>query len=519
MSNIVKLKEEVINYIIKRKLKNCDLSCRALSFEASHHFNIFISKSSVNSVLNKNGLSSPVGRKVSLVFAPSQEAPGVGHAFLLGADIMIGLSKILAEGLMLAHPKGLLARGSIEALGLAWIMSRAFYNVALDRISNYSKIEIWPLIGKRVSRGLLGRYFDMFKSSQHITNHIVKELSRVFQDVQCCKVCLADGSFFFLDGQGQSIWPDKKIPVNFSTTINIARDCINSAFFENGPMMVFSASTEGGLGESFLDFVICMEGGSLKKKLLKIDFLDLKGTVIKEVTDITAKKYGFIVGIWPGQHKAVDEIAAQPSSGTYFIDELGLKYPFAEGLVRFMYHNENKEVVLRIIVVKDPENRMAKIGLLTNIEAVVMKTEEAVGAYVRRFPFFDDGHRFFLNTVKDPPYLDDFITSEKILAKAKVLQEARTPDEIFSFLVDVLDLFSKRSFFPGPCSGWSFLKMRELFYKRRGLIRRDLADNVLFNILKDNELHEKNVWDYAILRFNNCHIIDSSGKQLWITHS
>jgi hypothetical protein len=281
-----KISNEVVKYVINRKKLNPNLSCRKLSTETSERFKFTISKSSINKIIIDKQLSSPVGRTISKSYTPSQEATGCGYALLLGANYKLGLSEIVANSLKMAHPIVNLSKASIETFTLSWIMSRVFYNVALDRIADYSKNEIWPLIGRKVAKGQLQRYLEMFKIMQTVNNNIVIELSHVLQDALCFKVTLTDRSIFYLDGQGKSVWSDKNMPLNFSTTLNISNSYINSVFFDNEPVLLFSASPEANFGDAFLNFVSSFEGSIPEKRIQRLDTLDLKGIVIKEVTNI-----------------------------------------------------------------------------------------------------------------------------------------------------------------------------------------------------------------------------------------
>ena len=51
MSNIKKLSNEVVKYVVDRKKKNPDMGCRQLAAEASTRFNYKISKSSINKII------------------------------------------------------------------------------------------------------------------------------------------------------------------------------------------------------------------------------------------------------------------------------------------------------------------------------------------------------------------------------------------------------------------------------------------------------------------------------------
>ena len=63
MGVIYKFKKEVVDFIVRQKKDKKTLSCRGLAEIVSKKFNIIVSKSSINSILQNSQLSSPVGRR------------------------------------------------------------------------------------------------------------------------------------------------------------------------------------------------------------------------------------------------------------------------------------------------------------------------------------------------------------------------------------------------------------------------------------------------------------------------
>lgn len=64
--------------------------------------------------------------------------------------------------------------------------------------------------------------------------------------------------------------------------------------------------------------------------------------------------------------------------------------------------------------------------------------------------------------------------------------------------------------------------MREFVYKQPGLVKRDLSEDILFNLFDINKLGDKDlirVINFAAVKFNETPIYDFSGRKLWITTS
>ena len=514
MSRISKISLDVRKYVLSRKRKNSNLGCRIIADEAANKFKITISKSSVNAIIKGARLSSPVGRNVTSIYRPSGEADGAGYAFLLAANHILGFSRILATILRKLAPTSRIKFDTLEAISEAWIMARAVYNVPLSKIENYSKNDLWFIVGRKVNKGLLKRYIEIIKFTQLFGNKLVSEILHVMQDVHYLKIYLADNTFYLLDGQLKSVWKDAKIPIDFCTTIDIANSYVNYMIFGQEPFVVFNAFPETMLGEEISDFIFSIDGSSSQKRIRKIELVSPQGVIIKEVPFVIPGRRSFIIGVWPWQYKFIANLEKQKAVSKIFVEATGQEFCFIEEKVKFVQHAQSIDVMLRLIVIKATSDGPALFGIFTNLDAETWPAARVVKRYLRQCPDVVVGHKLFLKAVKEPVYLEEFISSEKLLAQAKKINDANDPDAWFLIIVEILNDFVKRSFFPTACSSWSLLKMRELFYKQRGIIKRDMSEDVLFNLFDTNMLEEKDLILFAIAKFNEANIFDNLGRQL-----
>lgn len=510
-----KISKDIERYVVSRKKTNIDLSCRQISSEITKKFKINLSKSSINSILKANSLSSPVGRRVSSSARLESKINGAGYVFLVGANRLLGISGMLASAIKKAHPGIRLRLDTLEAMSEAWIMAKAVYNVSLEKIENYSKNELWVLLGRRVSQGFLKEYIETIKLLQLINNDIVTEISSVFEDIVCFRVTLANGTKYFLDGQLKSVWRDEKIPVNFCATNCITKSYKKNGFFQEGPVIVFSSKPEKMLGEEVLDFILSIDGAVASKRLRKIESLSPSGKVIREESFLVPERRRFMIGAWPWQYKSVLEAEKKTARWRFILEPLGLDYHYVEDSIKLSQPIHNAEVTIRQIVLKNGAEGQAVIGILTNLDKNDWPTERVIRTYLEHFSDIEQERDSILANVKNPTYLEDFISTPKMIGEIRNLIEANDLDQLFSALVEILHQFSKRSFFPPSCCEWGLLKMRELFYKQRGLIKRDFAKDILFNLFCDNELDNFIYTKSAAMRFNESPIFDFSGKKIW----
>ncbi|MFH0876830.1 MAG: hypothetical protein V1863_01220 [Candidatus Omnitrophota bacterium] len=466
--------------------------------------------------MKNNSLSSPVGRRVSASAKLESELDVAGYVFLLGANRLLGISSLLASAIKKSHPGIRLKIDAIEAITEAWIMAKALYNIPLEKIEDYSKSELWTLLGRRISQGLLKEYIETIKMLQLVNNEMVMEISSKFEDINFFRITLANGTKYFLDGQLKSIWKDEKIPVNFYATYLMANSYKKNGFFGNGPIIVFAPRPEKMLGEEVLDFILSIDGAVASKRLRKIEGLAPSGKIVHEESFLIPERRRFIIGAWPWQHKSIQEVEKKPAPGRFVLEALGREYFCQEEPLKLSQPIHNEEVTIRQIVLKQGNQEPATIGILTNLEKNTWPTERVIRAYLERFSDIEQERDSVLDYIKNPSYLEDFVSAEKMRSEAKKLNEARDPEQLFSIIVEILHQFTKRAFFPPSCGGWGFLKMRELFYKQRGLVKRDFVNDVLFNLFCDNKLENFKYEKDAAMRFNGAKILDFSGKKIWV---
>lgn len=513
MSNLKKITASLRKYILDQKVSHPDISCRDLSEAVKTRFKQNISKSAINNLLKGASLSSPVGRRVSAGFRDTREIDGAGYIFLLGANRLTGLSGIMASLIKKEHPELKIGTQSIEAITEAWIMAKAMYSVSLDKIADYHKNELWFLLGRRVSKGMLKGYIRGLGNLQTIINQLVIELSYILQDIRYLTFFLEDGSKYYIDGRFKSIWSGQAVPHSFAVTIDIVDSYIKNIFFGSMPTFIFNVQPESGLGEEITNFIFSIDGSSQTKRIRRIEYADMKGKVVKDVPFVVPEKRKFVLGIWPWQYKPASELENRLPQGKISLEPMGREVYYCETLVKFTQHVGNIDVMLRLIVLKPDKEGPIKIALLTNLLSEKWSVERVVGEYMRLYPDLEAGHAHFLEAVKKPEYFENMLTCEKITPIVKKISEAMDADSLFAGLVEILNAIAKKSFFPEGCVDWSLLKMKEIFYKQKGTIKRDVSRDILFNLLYPNMLHEKKFLDYAVAHFNESKIFDFSGKK------
>ncbi|MGE5280497.1 MAG: hypothetical protein ACM3L6_07140 [Deltaproteobacteria bacterium] len=511
-----KISKEVQSCIIKAKKKNRSAAVREIAQEIKKIHGVKLSKSSVATILKENGLSSSVGRRISGESLGRVKSSCAGYYFFTAAEALLGVSRSVAACFRRACPTMHMSERALEDVVSSWLLAKVMYSVDFSKVIGYDKRELWQILGRRASKGGMGRFLETYNSLQHIGNEIVADISNLLREANYLRFDLEDRTSFFVDGTFNTIWSTPEIPIDFSATVCNLDGYVNSILKGREPVVVFNARAEADLNELLADFIFALQDSSPRKKIRSLSLISSQHAEIKNVAINPGNKLDFIIGIWPWQYKMIRELEQRRAMGYVFNEPLELKYPYVEESIRFAQHIDNNEVRLRIIVIKEREDGHARIALFTNMDPQKHTARNVVERFVRRFPFFEEGHRAFLEILREPAYADAFQGEKQLIEKAQAIRDARSADEAFGVLVEIVNAFMQRSFFPAASWGWSILKMRELYFKIPGKIRRDYADDVICNLLPSKELNVIRSAEAAALRLNGTPVFDPEKKKLWM---
>lgn len=509
MSKNIKFYKEIRRFIIETRRRNSDYGVRKLAELVFGKFALKISKSTVNNIIKSAKLSRPVGRSVLKTYRFCGELYGAGYAFFLGAVRLLGIGdKIAAIASEMDLCKGVKAE-MVTSLVDGWLLSKAIYNVPLEKIAGYSKNELWDIIGYKISKANFDGFLAKFEFSQHIGNKLVANFLNAVKDVHSIKFSFSDGSVFYVDAKGCYVWPSKEIPTNFSSNLLFLDSYVNSAMEGKDPFFVLMANPEGNAqAKEILNLILAMEGSVSEKRIRRVDLFGPEGKAYREISFVLPMRRRFVIGMAPDLSKERNEsnFIFEPFGKLFFASEES--YIIRQDIV-------NKEVMIRKIHIRSSDPSL-RISLLTNLDPKDWSAGEIAESYLRRFGNFQEYLLRASEWAKNPGYADDFVSSGCFLAHAMRLREARNMEQLFTGLVEVCDLFAKMCFLPTSCRQWSLLKTRELIYKQPGVVKREMSYDVVFNILKTKELKEIRILEYSSLLFNNLPVTERSGRKLWI---
>ncbi|WP_128698883.1 helix-turn-helix domain-containing protein [Candidatus Velamenicoccus archaeovorus] len=517
MSKLAKFNQNIKRFILETRKRNSDYGVRKLADLAFGKFGVKISKSTVNNIVKNAKLSKPVGRSILKTYRYSGDLYGAGYVFFVGAMRLLGIGDKVAA---ITSEMGLckeIRPETIPSLVEGWLLSKAVYNVPLEKIAGYSKKELWDIIGYKISKANFETFLAHFEFSQDIGNKLVMYFLNSIKDVSFIKFTLSDGGVFHVDAKGCYVWTAKKTPVNFSSNLLFLDSYINSFVEGNEPFFVLNANPEGSTqAKELQDFILAMEGSVAEKRIRRIDLFGPDGRPCREISFVLPLRRRFVIGASPASDTEKITAPAPKSFESNFICEpLGKLFFVSEESHKVSQHIGNKDVMIRKIHLKSSDPSL-RISLLTNLDPKDWTAVEIAEGYLRRFGNFQEYLLRASEWAKNPGYADEFVSADRFLAHSLRLKESKDAEHLFACLVEVCDLFAKMSFLPPLCRQWSLLKTRELIYKQPGAVQRDTACDVLFNILKTKELEKIRVLEHASLIFNSLPVNERSGRKLWI---
>lgn len=515
MGYIYKLKPTVVRFIINQKQKFPDMSCRKLAAVVSKKFNIQLSKSSVTSILNKEKLSSPVGRRTKQRINLQGEIEHGGFSILQAIDYQLDISRIAAEVLVSQHPsvsKELLS--DIENVIQGLIIFKSIFDLTIESTRCYNNNEIWTLVGRRPTRATYNRIFNMMQSSQLFAEDLVRELKTQLIPISGFRFQLRDNSNFFVDAQLQSIW---KMPLKrgiFTTTYYRAMSYINKFISGENILPIFNVQGTNIYSSEVLDFISALNAQNISKRIKQVELLDSDSNVIETRSISDSEKRFFLLGFWPWQLEAISEFERRPAKKRLSWRDCGVEYYYQIEEISLSQHLVAQELKYITIILKSSSVGAVRMGILTNIP------QDIIHNYLSLRELYhwiapEDRYKEFIKKTKEsaaehPAFLPDSIDSLKEIDKENYL------DNIFEMLNQIIFYQFQNRFLPESCSSWSPLKLKDVFLRQKAIIERS-REFIIHNILISNELCKEADLKYICQRLNEPGLRDSHDRFLWFT--
>jgi len=508
MGVIHKIKPEVIDFILKSKAKNRNYSCRKLASLATEKFVVKISKSSINSLLKKSGLSMPVGRRRKAKRGII-EIEGLGVILLKAVDILIGGSPAISAAIQKRlgiEDKERLAKTN------ALIYQPLFgYENGPAGAGAGLKTVPWPIAERQFPAPEIEAYFKLLQGSPGMLPGVKHQIARLFQEVRCLRFDLASGNNFFLDGQLHSIWSTAHTPYDFSAPLPKVTSYIEKYFLKGGPFILSFSQGYDAPNKELFDFIASLNG-----ELNRVNRALLYGNKLEELESISLaqnKKHPFVLGLWPWQYENYRKLKKLDDFSPFYCRPLKQRVYLARAEVELTFPSLSKEVLLRGCSLKLSPNRNVNVFVLSNIDEPELKINELADLYLGHWPNLEEGFQDFSRKIELFTYTSG---SRRFFALEDMPREDQSPDRLEGILTNylkALDLYARWHFFPLGYEDKDFTLCKERFYNLGGNLRKQKGQLIAtfyppkgYPFLKDLQ--------YACRRINEREIFFSPSQQL-----
>jgi len=507
MGIIYKLLPKVKNSILKEKQKNPRLSCRKAAVLIKKKFNLNLSKSSINNLLKKEGLSSPLGRtRKKQRKRKIAENEKLGIFLLKAADLYVGGSLAINEIIKKRLPR------CDNIYLLQALLYAQLYDINLDsRVANIPSA-LGALVGKEIKLGDLLAYLNDLQSVKIISSDILNLISKFLRDVWFIRLTLPDNKVLYIDAEGRTVWSTPHIPYDFSSTIYRTRSYINYRLADDWLFVLSTAPGYDTPTKEFFDFL--MLPTAFQSKTIKITLFANK---MEELESFNISDYGkiyYLFALWPWQFAKYRKINLRGEFRPLNFEPAGLNAHFAEAEVELTQPKTNQIVKLRGCALKSSLDGKIKLIICTNLPSEVHTPESIAGLYLNSWPEPERAFNDFSQKIE----LFTYTASAHKIFSTEGLTSGIPPTEIrevLAYYLRCLDLFLRWHILPAGYEEMDFPAAQQRFYDLKARVKIDKDFQLVSFAPADGYPCHKEL-TYACQRLNEKNIFLPEGKRLWL---
>ncbi|MDP8259857.1 MAG: hypothetical protein P9L96_02485 [Candidatus Gygaella obscura] len=453
MSKTYKLKPYLVKFIKKHKVANPLLSCRSLSTIVFKKFEIKVSKSSINTIINELDLSQPPGRRprnLDMELNTAQE--NMGAFFLKAADLYLGLGNYLVD-LITAHQKAK-NKKELSIKNNTILYYRLVANRFLEKNTPIPQVVYQASEGIYSSK-VLTSYLFRLQDVTSIYSDFIDSIAAFLNTVTGIRIEYNKGSIFLESGLKSVVFDNSFTGSDVVTIYKIRSYMKDILFKKTEPLVILSSNNMNIYQDAICNFLAA-------SKIKAVDFIGLQNKIIEKIVfeDIRLQA---IIGMFAQDFAATQDIKIKGSFKSVNCGDSKEKF-IAEAEAIFTQHIVNKRVTIRAIVVRSSVLGMEEYVILTNIEKTNMSMEEVFLRFISKWPNPQDAYNQ-LSAEKLQGYNKREI-NDNILVYNKL-----GDDDIFDICLEILNYYFQKLFFPSNWKTKGIAFMKENFYNLPGTLK------------------------------------------------
>jgi len=508
MDAIHKLEPKIEAFIFEKKKSEPETSCRKLAALVEKKFKLKISKSTVNSVMKKTGLSMPVGRRCKRKKA-AHDANAGGAIFLKAIDCLTGGTHAIAGVVKdkLQHP-GPELQAQIESLLYLPLFEGS------EQAPTSPDFGLWQLVEHNFGPEGLNSYLNELQGVADLNSQIWKVIPDSLQEVRCIKADVGDLSVY-LDSQLHTLWSTPNMPHDFSTTLYSANSCIKEIFQQNKPLVLFMAPGYEKPRKEFFELFASLEGTG--KELTKFTLL---GNKLEELGVVRMpepkKKRAFIFGLWPWQFNPYRQVKSTGEFRAFTSETTGEEFYIAEVEVEITQPNVKQSITLKGCALKGRVWEKIRLIILSNLADKGATPDAIANLYLNRWPNMEETFQDFSKKIELFTYT---ASTRRFFSTEKLDLDKPAPESVSAVLakyLETLDMYLRWHFLPVGYENKDFPAIKERFYSLKARLKKE--KNHILAIFKPASGYPfMDDLEYLCRRMNEREIILSHGRRLLAT--
>jgi len=534
MGVIYKLKTEIKDFILEQKRENPLLGCRSLITLIQSKFQIYVSKSSINSVIKEAGLSMPIGRRLKKkrrkLILPLQPIPEPLKLEFKEPKIETKEPEAPAPKPEVSIikpelPMEMPCTGAILLQAADYLIGGTYYITEViknqlnlpekDLFAKTERLIYLPLFepAKEAEKEDILLYLNNLQSVKTITQDIMRIIYQALQEVRCIKVDTLDGNTFYLDGQLHTIWSTPYVPYDFSATIYNIKSYINKYFYEDKPFVLFMAPGYDTPTKEFFNFILSLD--SVEKRITKLTLYNHKFEELEIMPLRQAKRHFFVLGVWPWQFVDFRKVNKIGEFKPLYFKALKKDFYVAEIEIELSQPITLQSITLKGLALKMSLAEKTRLIILSNFSGEV-KPEELAEIYLSHWPNLEEAFGDYSRKIELFTYTGSsqrFFSTESLNLGQDASLDIKT---FFNQYLKALDLYVKWHFLPQGFEDKDFSTIKEQFYGLPTILKKEEGRTVVifqppksFPFLKELE--------YACRRLNEREIIFKDAHRLWFS--
>lgn len=533
MGVIHKLLPNVKEYILAKKQKEPQISCRQLSEIVSDKFKTKISKSTINNIFKQADLSLPVGRRRkkrrktaipvamnTAITIPDTKIISVPAVIPEPLPVPAAIPKAEPTPVFVSKIKPAVEYNVSQSGAILLQAADALFNIGHDIAKAISErlktpgVDFFAQTENLIYKGLLDNYQEspsyllQLEEVKALSLDILRLISTSFQEVRCLKFDLSDSSSFYFDGQRHTLWSIPYIPYDFSTTIYEIKSYINKIFKVNAPFIFLTAPGYDKPSKEFFNFLASLD----QPEKLRCKQITLYGNKAEELEIINVpdiKKRFFIFGLWPWQftkcRRVKDILEFEPFKSSFMSEQLYI----AKAEIELLQPYTNEWLTLTGCAIKNNPNDKIRLLVLSNYSLGQVKPEEIAKMYLSQWPNLEEGFQDYSRKIEFFTYT---ASSQQFLsAESANLNNENIPsiNSLFDSYLKLLDLYARWHFLPTGYENTDFSTVKERFYGLKAALKKE-EDMLLasFQVPTDYPFLKDLVYSCCRLNERNIQLVD-----------